>query len=125
MAVGSVLSVVHQQPMARYTLASTASFLMLAGCFSGAPSVVAALRTLLACVGAHCSAGCMQDFSVLLHVPHQRDARPPAPPYLHAAVQEVSRLVRCRDSPTNSVIGGAATGALLYKTHGEGLQGRV
>lgn len=35
-----------------------------------------------------------------------------------AVVQETSRLVRCRDSPTNSVLGGAATGALLYKIYG-------
>ncbi|PSC68115.1 mitochondrial import inner membrane translocase subunit Tim17-A [Micractinium conductrix] len=67
-AVGSVLSVLQQQPLARFTAASTASFLMLAGCFS--------------------------------------------------LVQEASRLVRCRDSPLNSVAAGAATGALLYKSHG-------
>ena len=36
-----------------------------------------------------------------------------------AVVQEASRLVRCRDSPLNSVLGGAATGALLFKSHGE------
>ena len=36
-----------------------------------------------------------------------------------AVVQETSRLVHCRDSPTNSVLAGAATGALLYKSHGE------
>ncbi|KAL4427821.1 hypothetical protein ABPG75_001910 [Micractinium tetrahymenae] len=67
-AVGSVLSVLQQQPLVRFTAASTASFLMLAGCFS--------------------------------------------------VVQEASRLVRCRDSPANSVLAGAAAGALLYKTHG-------
>ena len=33
--MGSLLSVVQQQPLARFTAASTASFLMLAGCFSG------------------------------------------------------------------------------------------
>ncbi|KAL4442039.1 hypothetical protein ABPG77_011300 [Micractinium sp. CCAP 211/92] len=67
-AVGSVLAVLQQRSLIGFTAASTASFLMLAGCFS--------------------------------------------------VVQETSRLVRCRDSPTNSVLAGAATGALLYKTHG-------
>ena len=33
--VGSVLSVVQQQPLVRFTALSTASFLMLTGCFSG------------------------------------------------------------------------------------------
>ena len=33
--VGSLLSVVQRQPLVRFTAASTASFLMLAGCFSG------------------------------------------------------------------------------------------
>ncbi len=33
--MGSVLSVVHQHPLVRFTAASTASFLMLTGCFSG------------------------------------------------------------------------------------------
>ena len=48
--------------------------------------------------------------------------RPAAPaPCTPAAVQEASRLVRCRDSPANSVLAGAATGALLYKSHGEPL----
>jgi hypothetical protein len=51
-AVGSVLSVMHQQPMVRFTAASTASFLMLAGCFSGEPRPK---RWLLASVGP-CSA---------------------------------------------------------------------
>lgn len=37
MAVGSVLAVLQQQPVARFTAASTASFLMLAGCFAGEP----------------------------------------------------------------------------------------
>lgn len=41
-----------------------------------------------------------------------------------AVVQETARLVRCRDSPVNSVLGGAATGALLYKSHGRCLAGR-
>ena len=35
-----------------------------------------------------------------------------------AAVQEGSRTVRCQDSPLNSAIGGAATGALLFASHG-------
>ncbi|PRW56707.1 mitochondrial import inner membrane translocase subunit tim17 [Chlorella sorokiniana] len=74
--VGSVLSVVQQQPLVRFTAASTASFLMLTGCFS--------------------------------------------------VVQEGSRLVRCRDSPLNSVLGGAATGALLFASHGQpGARGAV
>lgn len=74
--VGSVLSVVQQQPLVRFTALSTASFLMLTGCFS--------------------------------------------------VVQEASRLLRCRDSPLNSVLGGAATGALLFKSHGQpGARGAI
>lgn len=34
------------------------------------------------------------------------------------AVQETSRSFRCKDSPINSGIAGAATGALLFASHG-------
>lgn len=37
---------------------------------------------------------------------------------LLAAVQETSRRIRCQDSPINSGIAGAATGALLFASHG-------
>lgn len=69
LAVGSVLSVLQQQPLASFTASSAASFVLLATAFS--------------------------------------------------AVQETSRLVRCQDSPANSMVGGAGTGALLYKAHGQ------
>ena len=40
------------------------------------------------------------------------------PPSPCAASQEAVRALRCQDSPLNSTIGGAATGALLFASHG-------
>lgn len=128
-AVGSVLSVLQQQPLARFTAASTASFLMLAGCFSREPlpNCQFDMSTWCAAVPARCEAkptqGGMHQQRMHLQLLQPAAALPRLPPP-PAVVQEASRLVRCRDSPLNSVAAGAATGALLYKSHG-GLRGSV
>ncbi|KAH7616669.1 hypothetical protein NADE_001478 [Nannochloris sp. 'desiccata'] len=65
--MGSIIGTRHNTPLLRTTAVSTASVLILTGCFS--------------------------------------------------AVQETTRRLRCQDSPLNSGIAGAATGALLFASH--------
>lgn len=104
-----MLAVLQQQPLVRFTAASTASFLMLAGCFSGEDLLLGVLGW----------ASALQKHRLDDHQYCNRWISTwYQAPVVCAVVQETSRLVRCRDSPANSVLAGAATGALLYKTHG-------
>jgi len=92
-----VLAILQNTPVVRFTAASTASFVLLMSCFSGAP------RQLSQPSGTYILA----NYNLLSPIV-----------VLFAAVQESSRRVRCTDSPLNSALGGAATGALLFASHG-------
>lgn len=101
--VGSMLAVMHNVPVVRNTATSTASFLIVMGCFSGR-----AHRVWRCCL----AVGCL----CCLTAKQLRTSRPcPAA----AALQETVRFLQAADTPINSAVAGAGTGGFLYKLNGE------
>lgn len=88
--MGTILAIRHDSHLLRTVANSTASVLILTGCFAGKPIQLY-------------TSTCTTHVSTTPHT---------------AAFQELSRRARCTHSPLNSAVGGAATGALLFAAHG-------
>lgn len=102
---GAVLSILQQKHFLRHSLGTAASCMICVGGFAGSSQPV-----LLCCVDL-CRQG--QQKSVILPLNMK---------FFTAVCQETSRLLRCEDTAANSIVAGAATGALLLGLQRESVQ---
>jgi len=83
---GAILAVLQQRQLLAHSLGTAASCIICVGGFAGVLHCLYSLPFSQIVVNSHCAV---------------------------TVCQETSRLLRCEDSPANSIVAGAASGALL------------